>query len=125
VSAATGVPIPPGYPAVGRDAFRSGSGVHAAAMLRAGREGQETIAERAYCGVPAALVGRRQDIDIGPLSAADNAAWWLRSRDLDPTPERTQALLQRARSVARVLTETEIRAVLDSLDETRESRGRP
>lgn len=120
VSEATGVPIPPGYPAVGRDAFRSGSGVHAAATLKAAREGHETIAERAYCGVPAALVGRRQEIEIGPLSGTDSAVWWLRSRGLHPTPERARALLQRARSLDRVLSETEIRAVLDSLDETRE-----
>jgi 2-isopropylmalate synthase len=120
VSAATGVPIPPGYPAVGRDAFRSGSGVHAAAIVKAVREGQETIADRAYSGVPAALVGRRPEIEIGPLSGASSATWWLQSRGLEPTPERARALVQRARSVDRVLTETEIRAVLDSLDETRE-----
>jgi 2-isopropylmalate synthase len=125
VSAATGVPIPPGYPAVGRDAFRSGSGVHAAAVLKAVRDGRETIAQRAYCGVPAALVGRRSEIEVGPLSGAGNAVWWLQSRGLEPSPERAQALLQRARSVDRVLTETEIRAVLDSLDETREPRARP
>ena len=122
VSAATGVPIPPCTPAVGRDVFRSGSGVHAAAMLKAVLEGQETIAQRAFSGVPAGLVGRRQD--IGPLSAASTAVWWLQSHGLEPTSERAQALLQRARSVDRVLTETEIRAVLDSLDETLESRGR-
>lgn len=120
VSAATGVPIPPGYPAVGHDAFRSGSGVHAAAALKAVREGQETIAAQAYCGVPAALVGRLQEIEIGPLSGAGSAVWWLQSRGLEPTPERARALVQRARSVDRVLTEAEIRAVLDSLDETRE-----
>ena len=119
VSAATGVPIAPGHPAVGRDAFRSGSGVHAAAILKAVREGQETIAARAYSGVPAALVGRLQEIEIGPQSGAGSAVWWLQSRGFEPTPERAQALVQRARSVDRVLTETEIRAVLDSLDETR------
>jgi 2-isopropylmalate synthase len=122
VSAATGVPIPSCTPALGRDTFRSGSGVHAAAMLKAVLEGQEAIAERAFSGVPATLVGRRQEIDIGPRSAACNAVWWLQDHGLDPTSERAQALLQRARSVDRVLTETEIRVVLDSLDETQESR---
>jgi 2-isopropylmalate synthase len=120
VGAATGVAIPPGYPAVGRDAFRTGSGVHAAAILKARREGLGSIAERAYSGVPAGLVGRRPEIEIGPLSGAGNAVWWLQDRDLDPTPERARALIQRARSVDRVLTEAEIHAVLDSLDETRE-----
>jgi 2-isopropylmalate synthase len=125
VSDATGVPIPPGYPAVGRDVFRSGSAVHAAAMLRAADEGREAVAERAYCGVPATLVGRRPDVEVGPSSGAACAAWWLHSHALEPTPERTQALLQRARSVDRVLTDAEIREVLDSLDETRDPRGRP
>lgn len=121
VSAATGVPIPPGYPAVGRDVFRSGASVHAAAVLRARREGSGTVAERAYSGVPAGLVGRRQEIEIGPLSGAANAAHWLEDHGLEATPERTRALVQRARSADRVLGEAEIRAVLDSLDETRGS----
>jgi 2-isopropylmalate synthase len=119
VSRATDVPIPPNYPVVGHDAFRTGTGVHAAAVIKAYRKGQDWLADRVYSGVPASVVGRRQEIEIGPMSGESNVVHWLESRGLAASPERIQAVFQRAKSVDRILTETEIRAVLDSLDETR------
>jgi len=121
VSEMTGVPVPANYPAVGRDAFRTGTGMHAAAMLKAFRKGADRLADQVFSGVPAGLVGRRQEIEIGPASGVSNAIWWLESHDFEATPERTQALFQRARSVNRVLTEAEIHAVLDALEESRGS----
>ncbi len=115
----TGVPLPPNYPVVGRDAYRTGTGVHAAAVIKAYRKGQDWLADRVYSGVPASLVGRRQEIEIGPMSGESNVVWWLESRGLPVTPERTAAVFQRAKSVDRVLTDEEIQAVLDALDETR------
>ncbi len=119
VSEATGVAIPPNYPGVGRDAFRTGTGAHANAVLKAFRAGEHWLADRVYSGVPASLVGRHQEVEIGPVSGVSNAVWWLESHGLEATPERTQALFQRARSVDHVLSETEIRDTLASLDETR------
>ena len=121
VSAATGVPLPPNYPVVGRDAFRTGTGVHAAAVIKAYRKGQDWLADRVYSGVPASWVGRRQEIEIGPMSGESNVVFWLESRGYTPTPERTRAVFQRAKSVDRVLSDEEIIAVLDALDETRVS----
>jgi 2-isopropylmalate synthase len=121
ISRATGVPIPPNYPAVGRDAFRTGTGVHAAAVIKAYRKGEDWLADRVYSGVPASLIGRRQEIEVGPMSGESNVIYWLESRGIDPSPERVSAVFQRAKSVDRVLTDAEIRAVLEALDETRVS----
>jgi len=119
VSQATGVPIPPNYPVVGRDAFRTGTGVHAAAVIKAEKKGHAWLADRIYSGVPASLVGRRQGIEVGPMSGESNVLYWLERHAIAPTPERVQAVFQRAKSVNRVLTEAEIGAVLAALDETR------
>jgi isopropylmalate/homocitrate/citramalate synthase len=121
VSATTDVPIPPNYPVVGRDAFRTGTGVHAAAVIKAYRKGQEWLADRVYSGVPAGLVGRRQEIEVGPMSGESNVVYWLESRGIEPSTERVKAVFLRAKSVDRVLTDLEIHAVLSALDETRVS----
>ena len=118
VSEATGVPIPDNYPVVGRDAFRTGTGVHAAAVIKAYKKGDAWLADRVYSGVPASLVGRRQEIEVGPMSGESNVVYWLERHGVEPTPERVQAVFQRAKSVDRVLDEREIRAVLEALDET-------
>ena len=119
VSHATGVAIPPNYPAIGRDAFRTGTGVHAAAVIKAYKKGEDWLADRVYSGVPASLVGRRQEIEIGPMSGESNVVYWLESRGMEARPERVQAVFQRAKSMDRVLTDGEIHDVLHALDETR------
>ena len=120
-SEGTGVPIPVNYPIVGADAFRTGTGVHAAAVIKAFRKGDHWLADRVYSGVPADMVGRHQEIEVGPMSGESNVIYWLESRRIEPTPERVQAVFQRAKSVDAVLSETEIRAVLAALAETRVS----
>jgi isopropylmalate/homocitrate/citramalate synthase len=118
VSATTRVPVPANYPVVGRDAFRTGTGVHAAAVIKAYHKGQDWLADRVYSGVPASLVGRRQEIEIGPMSGESNVVFWLEARGMIATPERTQAVFQRAKSVDRILTNDEILAVLHALEES-------
>jgi 2-isopropylmalate synthase len=121
VSAATGVPIPPNYPVVGRDAFRTGTGVHAAAVIKAYKKGEDWLADRVYSGVPASWVGRRQEIEVGPMSGESNVVYWLQSRGIEPTAERVQAVFQRAKSVDRVLTDQEIQAALETVAGSRAS----
>jgi len=121
ISRATGVAIPPNYPAVGRDAFRTGTGVHAAAVIKAYKKGEDWLADRVYSGVPASLIGRKQEIEVGPMSGESNVIFWLESRGIAPSAQRVSAVFQRAKSVDRVLTDGEIRAVLEALDETRVS----
>jgi len=118
-SRTTGVPIPPNYPVIGRDAFRTGTGVHAAAVIKAYRKGEDWLADRVYSGVPAGMVGRKQAIEVGPMSGESNVTFWLESHGIEPRPERVHAVFQRAKSVDRVLEDGEIRAVLAALDETR------
>ncbi|MEQ1833477.1 MAG: LeuA family protein [Candidatus Eisenbacteria bacterium] len=118
-SAATGVAIPVNYPVVGADAFRTGTGVHAAAVIKAFKKGDHWLADRVYSGVPADMVGRFQEIEVGPMSGESNVVFWLENRKLAVTPERVQAVFQRAKSVDRVLTDDEIRAVLAALDESK------
>lgn len=103
---------------VGADAFRTGTGVHAAAVIKAYRKGQDWLADRVYSGVPAGIVGRRQEIEVGPMSGESNVVYWLESRRIEPRPERVQAVFQRAKSVDRVLTDDEIHAVLAALAES-------
>ena len=122
VSRATGVPIPPNYPVVGRDAFRTGTGVHAAAVIKAFKKGEDWLADRIYSGVPASWVGRRQAIEVGPMSGESNVIFWLQDHGVEPTPERVRAVFQRAKTVDRVLTDDEIHAVLSAPDETRVAR---
>ena len=117
-SRTTGVPVPPNYPVVGRDAFRTGTGVHAAAVIKAYRKGADDLADRVYSGVPAAMVGRKQEIEVGPMSGESNVVFWLEQRRIEPTPERVSAVFQRAKSVDRVLTDGEIHDVLKAVAQT-------
>ncbi len=86
VARATGVAIPDSYPVVGRDAFRTQTGVHAAAILKAKAKGDAWLADRIYSGIPAAMVGRKQEIEVGPMSGQANVTYWLRSAASRPRP---------------------------------------
>jgi isopropylmalate/homocitrate/citramalate synthase len=106
------VEIPANYPVLGRDAFRTGTGVHAAAIVKALHRGDVELADAVYSGVPAALVGRRQEIEIGPLAGHSNVIYWLEMNGYDPNPGRVDRILQTAKNSPRILSEAEIRAVL-------------
>ena len=115
VSEATGVRIPDNYPVVGRDAFRTGTGVHAAAIIKARKKGDDWLADRVYSGVPAAMIGRRQVIEIGPMSGISNVQCWLEDRGIEPRAEIVEAVFRRAKESDRILADDEIHAVLQSL----------
>ncbi len=109
VAEATGVPIPVNTPIVGRDAFRTATGVHAAAVVKALRKGDAWLADRVYSGVPASWIGRRQEIEIGHMSGASNVLHYLQSRGLPHENGVVQAVLQAAKRSERVLTDEEVR----------------
>ncbi|HTO86504.1 MAG TPA: LeuA family protein [Thermoanaerobaculia bacterium] len=115
VSEATGVRIPDNYPIVGRDAFRTGTGVHAAAIIKARKKGDDWLADRVYSGVPAAMVGRRQTIEVGPMSGVSNVQCWLETHGIEARPELINAVFQRAKQSDQVLSDEEILAVVASL----------
>ena len=107
-----GVEIPANYPVLGRDAFRTGTGVHAAAIVKALHRGDVELADAVYSGVPAALVGRRQEIEIGPMAGHSNVVYWLEMNGYDPSPDRVDRILKTAKNSPRILSEAEIRAVV-------------
>ena len=108
VSRSLGVPIPVNTPIIGKDAFRTATGVHAAAVIKALRKGDAELANRVYSGVPASWIGREQEIEIGHMSGASNVTHYLKTRGLPCGPETVQAVLEVAKSSQRVLTEQEV-----------------
>jgi 2-isopropylmalate synthase len=114
VSEVTRVPIPPNYPVVGRDAFRTATGVHAAAVIKAFRKNDRELVDAVYSGVPASLVNREQEIEVGPMSGKSNVVFWLEKRGLPATEEIVDRLFARAKASESVLTEEEIRRELTS-----------
>jgi isopropylmalate/homocitrate/citramalate synthase len=111
VAETTGVPFPDNYPVVGIDAFRTGTGVHAAAIVKARAKGEDWLADRIYSGVPASLVGRRQLVEVGPMSGESNVVFWLQEHGIEPHRELVAAIFQRAKQAETVLSEAEIAAV--------------
>ena len=108
VSEATGVPIPPNYPVVGEDAFRTATGVHAAAVIKAYKKNNLDLANAVYSGVPAQLFGLEQVIDIGPMSGKSNVAFWLERRGLAADEDVIERIYQRAKASDHTLSEAEI-----------------
>lgn len=119
VSKATGVPIPPNYPIVGRDAFRTATGVHAAAIVKAARKQDHALLDAVYSGVPAGLVGREQEVDIGPMSGRSNVIFWLEKRGLTATDDVVDRILDAAKKSDSVLAEETIRRIFGSNGEER------
>ena len=112
VSEATGVPIPANYPVIGRDAYRTATGVHAAAVIKAFRKNDPELVDSVYSGVPAGLVGREQTIEIGPMSGRSNVIYWLERRGLPATDDCVDRIFAKAKSAKGVLTEADVRACL-------------
>lgn len=107
-SEATGVPIPPNYPIVGRDAFRTATGVHAAAVIKAYRKHDRALVDAVYSGVPASLVGREQQIDIGPMSGKSNVVFWLERHGVAATDDLVERIFAKAKGSPTVLSVEDI-----------------
>ncbi len=123
-SRATRVPIHPQYPLAGSDAFRTATGVHAAAIIKAEKKGHGWLADRIYSGVPAGLFGREQQIEIGHYSGESNVVYWLRKRGFEPTRDLVAAVLDHAKKSNRVLSDEEIQQVIKDHRNAVESLGR-
>jgi 2-isopropylmalate synthase len=114
VSEATGVPIPPNYPVVGRDAFRTATGVHAAAVIKAFRKNDQALVDAVYSGVPASLVRREQQIDVGPMSGKSNVVFWLERHGYTATDELVDRIFAKAKKSDSVLTAQEITTEIEA-----------
>ena len=105
-------PIPVNYPVFGKDAFRTGTGVHAAAVIKAMKKNDTDLADRVYSGVPASWFGRRQEIEIGHMAGDSNIIYWLSSRGIEPAPELVTRIRTAAKATNRVLEEFEVMAIV-------------
>ena len=124
-SRACGFPIPRNYPLSGEDAFRTATGVHAAAIIKAERKGDRWLADRIYSGVPAGWFGKRQVIEIGPMSGLSNVTYWLAKRGLRASEAVARAVLARAKASDRILTEAEIREAVAAAGQAKKARTHP
>lgn len=111
-SQATRVAIPPQYPLAGADAFRTATGVHAAAIIKAEKKGHAWLADRIYSGVPAGMFGKEQEIEVGHYSGESNVIYWLTKRGFDPHEGLVKAVFGAAKRGNRVLTDDEILQVV-------------
>jgi 2-isopropylmalate synthase len=113
VADAVGVPIPVNYPVVGADAFRTGTGVHAAAIIKARKKGHAWLADRVYSSVPAQEFGLEQKIEISPMSGLSNVKYWLETHGHDPEDEAAcRVLFEAAKRTDRVLSDEECHRLL-------------
>ncbi len=112
VSEYTGVPIPPSYPLCGRDAFRTATGVHAAAMIKAEQRGDRELADQVYSSVSAREFGLQQEIAVGHYSGRSNVVWWLASHGYEVRAELVARLLDHAKQQDHTLSDEEIHAFL-------------
>jgi 2-isopropylmalate synthase len=111
VAVATHTKIPPNYPVVGHDAFRTATGVHAAALIKAFRKNDTELANAVYSGVPAHLFGLDQVIEIGPMSGKSNVLFWLEKHSIPADDSVVNRIFDAAKQSARVLTDAEVLAL--------------
>ena len=114
-SQVTGHTLPVNYPVVGSDAFRTATGVHAAAIIKAQKKGDKELADRIYSGVPAGEFGKSQQIEIGPMSGLSNVKHWLARHEIPADEPLAKAVLARAKQSNRTLTESEVQQIVKEL----------
>jgi 2-isopropylmalate synthase len=108
VTRVTGVPLDDRYPVFGHDAFRTGTGVHAAAIIKAKKKGSDWLADRVYSGVPAGMFGLKQIIEVGPMCGLSNVIYWLDANGYPQEEALAKEMFQLAKSTNRILTDDEL-----------------
>ena len=114
VAEATHVRIPVNYPVIGPDAFRTATGVHAAAVIKAINTGDDCLADMVYSGVPAHMVGRKQRIEVGPLSGVSNVMFWLKEHGFERYNGLAQHIFDYAKHSNRILSDDEIETFIET-----------
>jgi 2-isopropylmalate synthase len=107
------VPLPANYPVVGADAFRTATGVHAAAVIKAVKKGHDWLADAVYSGVPAGQFGLKQRIDIGPMSGQSNVIFWLQQHHIEPEQDLVEKIFDYAKHTNKLLKDDEIMSIID------------
>jgi 2-isopropylmalate synthase len=114
VARACKVSLPTNYPVVGADAFRTGTGVHAVAVIKAMRKGDVELANLVYSGVPSHWFGMDQIIEVGPMSGRSNVIHWLERHSIEPLEGLVAAIFKAAKDSNRILPDAEIQAIVDA-----------
>ena len=125
VAKACDVRIAPNYPVIGADAFRTATGVHAAAVVKAFRMGDRALMDAVYAAVPASLVGRQQEIEVGPMSGKSNVIFWLESRGLPATDEIVDRVFAAAKASNRILTHERVQSIVGGEAKVKSSGHKP
>ncbi len=97
---------------VGSDAFETGTGVHAAAVIKALRREDPWLADRVYSGVPASDFGFSQKIRVGPMSGKSNVIFWLEQNGLPTDEPVVDRIFAAAKQSNRLLTDAELMALV-------------
>ena len=106
------VPLPRNYPVFGKDAFETGTGVHASAVIKAMKKGDHWLADRVYSGVPAGEFGLQQKVRIGHMAGRSNIIWWLENRGIEASDELVSHIFDVAKSQRRLMEDSEVEAVI-------------
>ncbi len=120
VSKSCGVSIPKNYPVIGGDAFKTATGVHAAAVIKALKTGNNELANTIYSGVPAGEFGMKQIIEIGPMSGHSNVKFWLKEHGIDRDEELVLQIFDKAKHSNTILKDAEIFAIVDKYHKHKE-----
>lgn len=123
VAEATHTTVPFNYPVIGPDAFRTATGVHAAAVIKAINSGENGLADLIYSAVPAHMVGRKQKIEIGPLSGESNVVYWLKDHRIEPKDELVKKIFEFAKHSNRLLSDEEIETIIETELNTENNHG--
>ena len=115
VAQACDVRIAPNYPVIGADAFRTATGVHAAAVVKAYRKGDRALMDAVYAAVPASLVGREQEIEVGPMSGRSNVIFWLEKHGMPASDDVVDRIFAAAKASRRTLTRDQIQSIVDDV----------
>jgi len=119
------VPIPYNYPALGRDAFRTGTGVHAAAVIKAQKKGDAWLADRVYSSVPAGMLGLKQEINVGPMCGESNVVYWLTEHGHEPERPLVEHIFRLAKQRDAVFEDAELERVVVAFRKSDRGTGAP
>jgi 2-isopropylmalate synthase len=114
VARATHTIIPPNYPVFGRDAYRTATGVHAAAIVKALNRHDSLLADSVYSGVPAHLFGLEQIVEVGPMSGKSNILYWLARHKIPATDDLVNRIFEAAKQSTHVFSDEELRSLISA-----------
>lgn len=100
--------LPANYPIIGKDVFKTATGVHAAAILKSIQINNHTLAGVVYSAIDPIKVDRNFHILIGPMSGKANVIYHLTKHNIPFNARLVDAILKLAKSERRIVKNREI-----------------